>query len=72
MKKQRALENMIRGKIKTSVEAWKNVLDRKKKRGEKIYIRNVEDQFRRANIGIIKEIQKVKNRENGGEEIVLL
>lgn len=42
------------------------------KRGEK-NVRNVEDQTRRGNIGIIKEIQKEKKKkkENGGEEIIV-
>ena len=32
----------------------------------------MDHQFRRANIGIIKEIQEVKNTENGREEIAIL
>lgn len=36
-------------------------------------VRNVEDQTRRGNIGIIMEIQKgkKKKKENGGEEIII-
>lgn len=53
---------MIRGKTKTTVEGWKIFPDGEyKKRWKNIYIciRSANDQFRKASIGMIKEIQKV-------------
>lgn len=69
--KKGILGNMTREKRKL----WRvsGIFQNGKQKEVKKTVRNVEDQTRRGNIGIIMEIQKgkKKKKENGGEEIII-